>query len=129
MGVILDSSVVIAAKPRGNAVEELSRRLFAAVGDQLTELFHGIYRAQTPEIRQCRQGFFDEILGIYTVYPYTKETALLAARVDGEPREKCVTIPFDDLLIGATALSLGLPVLTENPRHFRLIPGVNTISF
>ena len=38
-------------------------------------------------------------------------------------------IPFADLLIGATALSLNFAVLTVNLRHFRLIPGLSVISF
>jgi len=135
MGVILDSSFVIAAERRGDTVGNLIRQVLSAVSDQdaavtaigLTELVHGIYRAQTPEIRQRRQAFVDEILRDFTTYPYTRETALMAGRIDGEQRAKGVTIPFDDLLIGATALSLGFPVLTLNPRHFNLIPGLNVI--
>ena len=37
-------------------------------------------------------------------------------------------IPFADLLIGATALSLGYSVLTVNPRHFRRVPGLAVIQ-
>ena len=33
-------------------------------------------------------------------------------------------IPFEDLLIGATALQLGFGVATENVRHFQAIPGL-----
>ena len=49
----------------------------------------------------------DELMADLTVYPYTKETALLAGRIDGEQQSRGVIIPFPDLLIGATALSLG----------------------
>ena len=39
-----------------------------------------------------------------------------------------VTIPFVDLLIGATALEVGgYSVLTVNERHFRMIPGLSVI--
>lgn len=135
MGVILDSSFVIAAERRGDTVGNLIQQVLSVVSDQdaaltaigLTELVHGIYRAQTPEIRQRRQAFIDEILRDFTIYPYTRETALLAGKIDGEQRAMGVTIPFDDLLIGTTALSLGFPVLTSNPRHFHLIPGLNVI--
>ena len=55
MGLILDSSVVIAAERRGHTVENLIEQVFALAGDQdaalssigLTELIHGIYRAQS----------------------------------------------------------------------------------
>lgn len=62
------------------------------------------------------------------VVPYTKHTAMLAGGIDGEQRSQGVTIPFDDLLIGATALEHGYSVATVNIRHFRLIPGLTVIQ-
>lgn len=53
---------------------------------------------------------------------------MLAGRLDGEQAAKGIVIPFADLLIGATALSLGYSVLTTNIRHFRLIPGLTVIA-
>src|SRR5207247_7733465 len=60
----------------------------------LTELIHGIYRAQTPEIRLRRESFLNELMADLTVYPYTKETALLAGKIDGEQQSRGVVIPF-----------------------------------
>ena len=48
--------------------------------------------------------------------------AFLAGRIDGEQQHRGIKIPFQDLLIGATALHLGFTVVTGNPRHFRMIP-------
>ena len=39
-----------------------------------------------------------------------------------------IIVPFGDLLIGATALSLDFAVMTVNVRHFRLIPGLAIIA-
>ena len=136
MGLILDSSVVIAAERRRDTPENLIERVFSAFGDQdsalssvgLTELIHGIYRSTTPELRLRRQSFIDDLLRALTVYPYTKAIAMLAGRLNGEQQAKGVTIPFTDLLIGATALSLGFSLLTVNLRHFKLIPGLNVIA-
>jgi predicted nucleic acid-binding protein len=136
MGLILDSSVVIAAERRGDTVEKLIEWVVSVAGDQdsalsavgLTELAHGIYRAQNPEIRQRRQAFIDELLRDLTIYPYTTATALLAAKIDGEQQAKGVKIPFGDLLVGVTALELGFSVLTVNVRHFRLIPGLEIVQ-
>jgi tRNA(fMet)-specific endonuclease VapC len=136
MGLILDSSVVIAAERRGDTVEKLIEQAVAVAGDQdaalssigLTELVHGIYRAQTPEMRLRRESFIEEMLRDVTVYPYTKETAMLAGKIDGEQQAKGVTVPFGDLLIGATALSLGFSVLTVNLRHFRLVPDLQILQ-
>jgi tRNA(fMet)-specific endonuclease VapC len=136
VGLILDSSVVIAAERRANTVEKLIEQVVAVAGDQnaalssvgLTELVHGIYRAQSLGMRLRRESFISELLRDLTVYPYTRETAMLAGRIDGEQQAKGVTVPFGDLLIGATALSLGFSVLTVNPRHYRLIPGLSVLQ-
>jgi predicted nucleic acid-binding protein len=136
MGLILDSSVVIAAERRGDTVEQLIERIVKATGDQeaalsaigLTELVHGIYRAQSSEIRLRRESFINELMADLTVYPYSKETALLAGKLDGELQSRGVVVPFGDLLIGATALSLGYRVLTANLRDFQRIPGLAVVK-
>src|SRR5438132_3479549 len=76
MGLILDSSVVIAAERRGDRVEQLIEKIVKATGDQeaalsaigLTELIHGIYRAQTSAQRLRRESFLNELLADLTVY-------------------------------------------------------------
>jgi predicted nucleic acid-binding protein len=135
MGLILDSSAVIAAERRGDTVVQFIERVVNATGDQdaalsavgLTELIHGLYRAKTPAMRLHRESFLNELLADLTVYPYTKETAMLAGKLDGEQQSKGVVIPFGDLLIGATALSLGYSVLTVNLRDFRRILGLAVV--
>jgi predicted nucleic acid-binding protein len=136
MGLILDSSLVIAAERRGDTVEQLIARIIGATGDQgaalsaigLTELMHGIFRAKTPEMRRRRETFINELLADLTVYPYTKETALVAGKIDGEQQSRGVVIPFADLLIGTTALVLGFQVATNNLRDFQRIPGLSVIQ-
>jgi predicted nucleic acid-binding protein len=136
VGLIIDSSVVIAAERHSNTVEKLIEQIISVTGDQdaalssvgLTELVHGIYRAQTAETRLRRQSFVDELLRDLAVYPYTRSTALLAGKIDGEQQAQGVTIPFGDLLVGVTALELGFSVVTANLRHFRLIPGLQIVQ-
>jgi len=136
MGLILDSSVVIAAERRGDTPEKLVQQVISTAGNQeaalssvgLTELVHGIYRANSAQIQLRRRTFVDELRVGLTVYPYTAETAMLAGRIDGEQTAKGVVIPYADLLIGATALSLGFSILTANARHFAQIPGLHVIS-
>lgn len=135
MGLILDSSIVIAAERRGDNVTQMLKQIAAAAGDQravlssvgLTELVHGIYRAQSPQARALRDAFIRELLNDVEVYSYTKETALVAGKIDGEQQSRGIVIPFVDLLIGATALEVGYSVVTVNLRHFRLIPGLTVL--
>jgi predicted nucleic acid-binding protein len=135
MGLILDSSVVIAAERRGDMIPGFPRYVASIIGDErialssvgLTELVHSIYRAPTPAARTQRQNFLAQLLLDVEAVPYTKDTAFLAGRIDGEQRARGVTIPMVDLLIGATALEYGYSLATVNLRHFRLIPGLNVI--
>ncbi|PYU66243.1 MAG: hypothetical protein DMG49_22600 [Acidobacteria bacterium] len=73
MGLILDSSVVIAAERRGDTVEQFIERVINATGDQdaalsaigLTELIHGLGSFCRPECGKARAvrgrvGFRDE---------------------------------------------------------------------
>jgi hypothetical protein len=137
MGLILDSSIIIASERRGETPSQLVDKVLLFSSDQeaalsavgFTELVHGIYRANSPQRQTQRKWFVDELRIGLTVYPYTVETALLAGRIDGEQTAKGIVIPVADLLIGATALSLGFSILTSNVRHFRLIPGLAVVSF
>jgi hypothetical protein len=137
VGLILDSSVAVVAERQSLTVVELIEQIVKLAGQQdaalssvgLTELVHGIYRATNVKRRDCRRLFIEELLRDFTVYPYTKTTAMLAGKIDGEQRAQGITVPFADLLIGATALSLGFAVLTVNVRHFRLIPNLQIIQF
>jgi len=113
-------------------VAQLLKRVLALAGDQetalsaivLVELAHGIHRANTPQIRARREAFIQELLADVPVYPFTQQIALLAGRIDGERQSQGVKIPFQDLLIGASALHLSYAVVTGNPRHFQMIPGL-----
>jgi predicted nucleic acid-binding protein len=136
MGLILDSSVIIAAERRGDTPEQFLQQIINVAGNQeaalssvgFTELVHGIYRANSVQVQLRRRSFVEELRIALTVYPYTAETAMLAGRIDGEQTAIGVIIPFVDLLIGATALSLGFSVLTVNLRHFEKIPDLNVLS-
>jgi tRNA(fMet)-specific endonuclease VapC len=132
MGVILDSSIVIAAERRGDTVAGLLKQIAASFGDQeaalssigLTELIHGIHRAIAPDVRQRREHFIGDLLAEIPVYPFTRDTAILAGKLDAEQQARGNVIPFPDLLIGATALWLDYQLLTVNLRHFQKIPGL-----
>jgi tRNA(fMet)-specific endonuclease VapC len=126
---------VIAAERRGETPSQMVEQALALAGDQeaslssigLTELVHGIYRANTPQLRLRRKSFIDELRMGLTIYPFTADTALIAGQINGEQTARGVIIPFPDLLIGATALSLGFSILTGNARHFSQIPGLKVV--
>lgn len=88
----------------------------------VVELTHGIYRAKSEADRQRRRAFVEELCQAIPVHPVTLEIAQLAGRIEGEQAAKRVVIALPELLIGVTALHLGISVATLNARHFQLIP-------
>jgi len=136
MGVILDSSVLIAGERRSESVRQILTRVQGACGDAVSalsvvtivELTHGIYRAQNDADRQRRRAFVEELRRDMVVHPISVEIAELAGRVEGEQAARGVRIAFEDLLIGATALHIAYEVVTLNLRHFKLIPGLKVLQ-
>lgn len=94
----------------------------------IVELTHGIYRAKNDADRERRRLFTEELCRDVMVYPVTLEVAQLAGKIGGEQPSHGVSIAFEDLLIGTTALHLGYAVVTLNVRHFRLIPGLSVLQ-
>ena len=94
----------------------------------IAEVGHGIYRANTPEIRELRRAFLEELKATIPVHPITEATAEIIARVGGEQAAKGINLPLADLIIGACALELGYAIGTDNTRDFNRIPDLKVIS-
>lgn len=62
------------------------------------------------------------------MHPVTVEIAELAGRIEDEQGARGVTIAFEDLLIGATALHLGYAVATLNVGDFQKIPTLSVMQ-
>jgi tRNA(fMet)-specific endonuclease VapC len=132
MGLVLDSGVLIAAERDAKPVSELLATLEREHGETeivlsaitVIELEHGLHRAQTAEQARKRREYLDTVFAAVPVEPFTREMAQLAAKIDADSRQLGCTIPFADLLIGATALHFGYAVGTRNLRHFQMIPNL-----
>ncbi len=88
------------------------------------ELEHGLHRARTAAQAAKRRAYLETVYAAIPVEPFTREMAQLAAKIDAESRQIGCTIPFADLMIGATAFHLGYAVGTRNLRHFRMVPNL-----
>ncbi len=136
MGLILDSSIIIAAERRNHTVRQILEQIQAARGEidiglsvvTIAELMHGAYRGKE-EVDNQRLAFINRLCSDVPVHPFTVETARLVGRIEGQQSARGIAIAFEDLVIGATALQLGFDVATFNIRHFRLIPGLNIVTF
>ena len=136
MGLILDSSVLIAAERQGRNARQMLAAIASTAGETeialsvvtIIELAHGAARAETAERKAKREQFIQELLTALPVHPLTVPVALRAGQIDGESQAKGVRLPLADLLIGVTALEFGYSVATGNLRHFQRIPGLSLVQ-
>ena len=89
---------------------------------------HGICRAKTDADRVRRKAFVEELTRDMIVHPISLEIAELAGRIEGEQAARGISIDFQDIVIGCTALHLGFDLAKINLKHFRLIPGLKIVE-
>ncbi len=136
MGIILDSSIIIAAERRGHTVRQILEQIRASQGEievglsvvTITELIHGAYRTRTGEQQQRRLEFIERLSSDVPVHPVTLDIARLAGRIEGQQEAKGIQLAFEDLLIATTALHLGYAVATLNVRDFKRVPGLSIVQ-
>lgn len=78
MGLILDSSILIAAERQKQTITQLIEQIVSRTGNGetalsaigLTELAHAVHRAPTGQLRALHQNFLEDVLATFEVYPY-----------------------------------------------------------
>ena len=99
---MLDSAAAVAADRQGKNARQLLESVALETGDDgiavsvltVLELAHGITRADSPERRQKRQRFLDELLIGVPIQPVTVPIALRAGQIDGQSQARGVRIPL-----------------------------------
>lgn len=118
---LLDTDVVFEYLSGGQAAAETARILqsmnAAVSAITLYELVAGV--ANTTHLAQR-----EELIELCEVVELTPAMALTAARLYTELKAQSGLIANEDLLIAATALETGYPLLTRNRSHFERIPGL-----
>ena len=128
MGVVLDTSVLIAAE-KGRL--DLSA-LFSVIGEEpvmiaaitASELLHGVERARTAEIQERRSRYVEWIINNLGVAAFGIPEARAHARLWAQLSVQGQSIGPYDLLVAATALSLGFSLATLNKKEFKRVPGL-----
>jgi tRNA(fMet)-specific endonuclease VapC len=128
MGLILDSSVLIAA--------ERGRLRFAdfciSLGDEplfiaaitASELLHGVERAESPALRKKREAFVEALLSRLQILEFDLDVARHHSRLWAELATNGTLIGPHDLQIAATALRHGFSLATLNLDEFQRVPSL-----
>jgi tRNA(fMet)-specific endonuclease VapC len=128
MGVILDSSEIIALERNRGIVENLvagrEDEPFGISVVTVAELLHGVERADTETRKIRRQAFVEKVIETIPVFPFDIGVARIYARIWASLLQRGFTVGAHDLIIAATAISLDYTVITANRRDFEKIEGL-----
>jgi tRNA(fMet)-specific endonuclease VapC len=128
MGLIIDTGVFV--KAEREARTDLAR--FIPDGDEVglctitvSELYEGVHLANSDQRAADRREFIEQFALTLPVFDFTMKAALVHARLRAGQRKKGMMIGAHDLIIAATAMSLGWDVLTLNGPKFRQVEGLD----
>jgi tRNA(fMet)-specific endonuclease VapC len=132
VGVVLDTSVLIAAE-KGQLDLPM---LFSAVGEQpvviaaitASELLHGVERARAVDIQAYRSRYVEWVINNIGVVAFGIPEARVHARLWAQLSVQGQPIGPYDLLVAATALSLGFSLATLNTEEFNRVPGLTLFN-
>ena len=128
MGVVLDTSVLIEAERRTFEIDKFTENredeIFGISVITVAELLHGVHRADSTKRRLKRSAYVEKVIELFPVYVFEISIARIYSELWSDLSRKGIQIGAHDLIIGATALSLGFAVATYNIRHFERIEGL-----
>jgi predicted nucleic acid-binding protein len=132
MGVMLDTSVLIAAERRtlslGALLDSVGGESVGIAALTASELLHGCHRAADPGMRARRFAFVEALLERVPIYDFGLVEARRHADLWAALERDGALIGAHDLIIGATALARGHRLATLNDRDFSRMPGLGLVA-
>jgi tRNA(fMet)-specific endonuclease VapC len=125
---LIDTSVLIEIERGALPVERFADRNSAISVITVSELLHGVHRADGEARRVRRGAVVERLLGAIEQIPITSEVARIHAGIWADLQGAGALIDAHDLWIAATALAHGLELATVNVRHFERIPGLALLA-
>ena len=133
MGLIFDTSVLIAIERISSNIEgfikEREGEPFGISVISVSELLHGVHRADTEKRRLKRESYIERIIETFPIYSFDLNASRIYARIWATLAKKGITIGAHDLMIASTAISLGFAVLTSDIRDYEKIKGLKVEQF
>jgi predicted nucleic acid-binding protein len=106
-------------------LEEHSEEDFALSVITVSELLHGVHRADRERRRSRREAYVEALLVRFPVLAFDWVAARIHSRLHADLSSQGVYVGAHDLIIGATALARGMNLATRDERSFPRIPGLS----
>jgi len=128
MGIIFDTSVLIGLERASSRLDQFVRgrevEPFGISVITVSELLHGVHRADSERRRVLREAFVDKILDVFSVFPFDLAAAKVYAGAWANLAKKGKAVGAHDLMIAATCISMGFSLATLDLRDYVLIEGL-----
>ena len=127
MGLIIDTGIFIKAEREGHRDPVA---LYSTTDDMgicsitLSELLEGLHYAKSPIHVERRRNFIERARSVLPIFAFDERIAEVHAGLRAKQRMSGRMIGAHDLIIAATAMSLGWEVLTLNAAEFRKVEGL-----
>ena len=129
MGLIFDTSLLIAAERSlldiDRFIKGKEEELFGISVITVSELLHGVYRADTEERRLKREAYVENVIEVFPIYHFDTSAARTYAHIWSNLASKSIQISSHDLIIASMAIALGFSVATFDKRDYMKIEGLN----
>jgi tRNA(fMet)-specific endonuclease VapC len=129
MGVIFDTSVLVGLERESSRLDEfiLGREgeAFGISAITVSELLHGVHRADSEKRRIIREAFVEKIIDVFSVFPFDLSAARIYAGIWASLAKRGKAVGAHDLIIAATCISLGFSLATLDLRDYNLIEGLS----
>jgi tRNA(fMet)-specific endonuclease VapC len=129
MGRLIDTSILIEAE-RGRldidshlAKHDTDDSFLSAIS--VTELLHGVHRANSTEIRSKRSAYVESTFNRFPILAIDTSIARRHARLWVDLEKAGKMIGQHDLWIAATCLVHELSIVTANVREFQRVEGLD----
>jgi len=129
MGVIFDTSVLIGLERASSRLDKfiLGREgeTFGISAITVSELLHGVHRADSGKRRIIRAAFVEKIIEVFAVFPFELSAARISAGIWASLAKRGRVVGAHDLIIAATCISLGFSLATLDLRDYGAIEGLD----
>ena len=129
MGFVIDSSILIEfERGRLDLSDYINRwgddAFFISV-ISMSELLHGVNRAQNDSIRIRRSAFVEGVFERFPILPITPDIARFYSQVWANMQAQGCMIGLHDSWLAATCLTYGFSMVTHHVREFERVSGLN----
>jgi tRNA(fMet)-specific endonuclease VapC len=129
MGIIFDTSVLIGLERASSRLDKFiagrEGEPFGISAITVSELLHGVHRADSAKRRIVREAFVEKIIEVFPVFPFDLNAARIYAAVWAGLAKRGKAVGAHDLMIASTCISLGFSLATLDLGDYTLIEGLN----